>query len=86
MSTSQQVLPSHQGLRVPPASTALRLAPAGATYPAGGEVSGLSTKLIDLRFGNIGALLSLLELMLSFPELGEMSVGLFILKPERPGR
>ena len=50
------------------------------TYPAGGEVSGLCSQLIDLRFGNIGPFFSLLQLMLSFSELGEMSVGLFILK------
>lgn len=50
------------------------------TYPAGGEVSGLRSQLIDLRFSNIGPFFSLLQLMLSFSELGEMSVGLFILK------
>lgn len=50
------------------------------TYPAGGEVSGLRAQLIDLRFGNIGPFFSFLQLMLSFSELGEMSVGLFILK------
>lgn len=56
------------------------------TYPAGGEVSGLSAKLIDLGFRDIGTFLCLLELMLSFTEFGEVSIGLFILKPKSPGR
>lgn len=60
--------------------------PTRATYPAGGEVAGLSAKLIDLGFRDIGAFLCLLELMLSFTEFGEVSIGLFVLKPKRPGR
>lgn len=55
------------------------------TYPAGGEVSGLCSQLIDLRFGNISPFFSLLQLMLSFSELGEMSIGLFILKASQVG-
>lgn len=62
------------------------LGPAGATYPAGGEVAGLSAQLIDLRFCDVSSLFGLLELMLSFAEFGEVSVGLFVLKPQRPGR
>lgn len=58
----------------------------GTTYPAGGEVAGLGTKLIDLRFCNISTFFCLFELMLSFAEFGEVGVGLFILKPESPGR
>lgn len=64
----------------------LHLGPTGATYPAGGEVAGLSAQFIDLRFCDISTLFCLLELMLSFAEFGEVSVGLFVLKPKRPGR
>lgn len=78
--------PGRPGPANPAGICCLRPVPAGTTYPAGGEVAGLSPKLIDLRFCNIGSFFSLLELMLSFSEFGEMSVGLFILKPKSPGR
>lgn len=61
------------------------LVPTGTTYPAGGEVAGLSAKLIDLRFRNISTFFCLFELMLSFAEFGEVSVGLLVLKPKSPG-
>lgn len=59
---------------------------AGATYPAGGEVAGLRAKLTDLGFRDIGAFFCFLELMLSFTEFGEVSIGLLVLKPKSPGR
>lgn len=50
-----------------------------SAYPARGEVPGLSPQFIDLRFCNVSTFLGLLQLMLGFPEFGEMNIGLFIL-------
>ena len=43
------------------------------------SVTTLGSELVDLRFSNISTFLSLLQLMLHLPELGQVSVGLLLL-------
>ena len=43
------------------------------------RVTALGPELVDLGLSNVSTLLSLLQLMLHLPQLGEMGVGLFLL-------
>lgn len=43
------------------------------------HVSTLHFHLVDLRLGDVGALLRLLQLVLHLPQLGQVSVGLLLL-------
>ena len=43
------------------------------------SITTLGSELVDLRFSDVGTLLSLLQLMLDLPELGHVGVGLFLL-------
>lgn len=43
-------------------------------------VAGAHPQLIDLRFGHVGPLLRVVELMLELPVLGQVAVGLLLLQ------
>lgn len=43
-------------------------------------VAGADPQLIDLRFGHVGPLLRVVELMLELPVLGQVAVGLLLLQ------
>lgn len=50
----------------------------------GALVPGADPQLVDLRLGHVGPLLGVVELVLQLPELGQVGVGLFLLR--RDGR
>lgn len=42
-------------------------------------VAGADPQLVDLRFGHVGSLLGVVQLVLELPVLGQVGVGLFLL-------
>lgn len=43
-------------------------------------VPGANPELVDLRLGHVGPLLRVIQLVLDFPVLGQVGVGLFLLQ------
>lgn len=52
----------------------------GHTSYLGANVTAFGAQLIDLRLGDVSSLLSLVQLVLQFAELSQMSVGLLLLQ------
>jgi len=48
-------------------------------------VPGADPQLVDLRFGRVGPLLRVVQLVLELPGLGEVGVGLLFLQTRRGG-
>lgn len=46
-------------------------------------VAGAHPQLVDLRFGRVGPLLRVVELVLELPVLGQVAVGLLLLQTRR---
>ena len=57
----------------------------GGTH-LGADVTALGPQLVDLGLGDVGAFLSLLQLMLDPPAPGQLRVGLLLLKGRPRGQ
>ena len=52
------------------------------TTDLGAPIAALGPQLVDLGFSDVRSLLSLVQLMLQFTELAQVTVGLFLLFPQ----